>query len=110
MLVRVRADAELELVVVALELQRRRHLLVGQRPVAVRVVEIVAAVLQEDAERLAVALADHRGVDVAAADVGEAADVAEHLAKRVGPLPGDGERADAAGAGAADRPLVGIGR
>ena len=48
--------------------------------------------------------ADQRGIDVAAPDVGEAADVAEHLAEGVGPLPGHGERADAAGRNPADRP------
>src|SRR5439155_13807595 len=53
-------------------------------------------------------LADDAGVAVAAADVGEAADVAQHLAEQLGPLPGDGEGADAAGADAADRPAGGV--
>jgi hypothetical protein len=39
---------------------------------------------------------------VAAADVGEAADVAENFTESVGPLPRHGEGADAAGTGAAD--------
>ena len=47
---RVAAVAEVELVVVAGELQRGGHLLVRQRPVAVEVVEVVRAVLQEDAD------------------------------------------------------------
>src|SRR5436305_1611847 len=42
--------------------------------------------------------------DVAAAEVREAADVAEHRAEQVRPLPRDRERADAARANAADRP------
>ena len=105
----VAAVAVDELVVVVAELQGRVHLLVAERPVAVLVVEVVAAVLQEDADRLLVAaFADHAGIDVAAADVREAADVAEHLAEQVGPLPGDGERADAAAGDAADRVAVGI--
>src|SRR5262245_55188864 len=95
-LVRVGAVAELEAVVVAAELARRRHLLVRERPVPVLVVEVVRAVLQEDAHRPLRVLADQSRVDVAATDVREAADVADHLAKGVGPLPRDGERADAA--------------
>ena len=53
--------AEHELVVVLLVLQRRRHLLVGQRPVAVLVVQVARAVLQEDADRLLLGLADQAG-------------------------------------------------
>ena len=75
----------------------------GQLPC--RLSRSFAAVLQEDADRLALGLADQARVDVAAADVGEAADVAEStLRELVGPLPGDGEGADAARADAADGP------
>src|SRR4051794_27463116 len=41
-----------EPVVVPRELQGLGHLLVGQRPVAVGIVEVVGAILQEDADRL----------------------------------------------------------
>src|SRR3954470_9981559 len=75
-----------ELVVVLGKLQRRRHLLVGEEPVAERIVQIVRPVLQKYSDRLGrLSLADQRRVVMAAADVGEAADVAEHLAKCVGP-------------------------
>ena len=104
----VLAGAADELVVVVFEFQGRRHLLIGQPPVAELVVQIVAAVLKKDADRLVGRGADQRRIDVAAADVGEAADVAEHLAESVGPLPGDGERADAARGDAANRPALGV--
>src|SRR5262245_1418714 len=76
-----------EPVLVALVLQRRLHLEVGQRPAAVLVVEVALAGLEEGADRLPGGLADLARVDVAAADVREAADVAEHLAEQVRPLP-----------------------
>ena len=103
MLVRVRAVAEFETIVVTSELQRGRHLLVGERPVAELVVEIVRSVLEEHAQRAWSTLADECRVDVPAADIREAADMADDLAEDVRPLPRDGERADAAGAGARDR-------
>src|SRR5256885_7681755 len=56
--------------------------------------EVVLAVLEEDADRLGLRLADQPRVGVAAADVGEAADVAEHLAEQVRPLPRRREGAD----------------
>src|SRR6266852_5430392 len=80
-LVRVTAVAVLEAVVVAPELQRGRHLLVRERPVPELVVEVVRAVLEEDADRPDRSLPDERGVDVSAADVREAADVADDLAE-----------------------------
>lgn len=84
------------------------HLLVGEPPVAVGVIEVLSTVLEPDAKRPLVLLADEGGVDVAAADVGEATNMADDFAEKVGTLPGDGEGADAAGAGSADRSLVGI--
>ena len=100
------AVAEDELDVVLLELQGFGHLLVGQGPVAVLVVQVVVAVLQEDADRLGrIGLANHDGVGVAAGFQvlaglypGETADPGENLAELFGPLPGDGEGADAAAA------------
>src|SRR5262249_1555420 len=104
----VAAVAHHELVVVLHELQRRGHLLVRQRPVAVQVVEVVLAVLEEDADRLLLRLADHPRIDVAAADVRETADVAEDLAELVRPLPGRREGADAARTGSSDGPAGGV--
>jgi hypothetical protein len=54
-------------------------------------------------------LADHAGVTVAVADVGEAADVRHHFAEVIGPLPGDGERTNAAARDAANRVSRGVG-
>src|SRR5207248_3840303 len=104
----VALGAEVELVIVALELQRQGHLLVRQRPVAMFVVEVLRPRLQEDANRLLRRLANLAWVDVAAADIREAADMRQHLAEHLRPLPGHGERADAAAADPADRPAVGV--
>ena len=98
--------AELEFVIVTHELQRRGHLLVRQRPVAVQVVEVFGAVLQENANRFLFRFPNQRRVDIAAANVGEAADVTEHFAKFIGPLPRYGPRADAAGTDPANRAAV----
>ena len=73
-----------------------------------QVVEVVRAVLQEDADGLLLRLANERGVNVSTADVREAADVAEHLAEGVGPFPRHCPRADAAAAVAAYSTSIGI--
>lgn len=109
MLWAVPAVAVSELAVVALELQSRRHLLVGQRPVAPAHVQVRRATLQEHADGLLGGLADQRRVDMPAANIGEAANVTEHLAERVRPLPRHCERADSAGAHAAYAPPCCIG-
>src|SRR6266540_1950140 len=70
-LVGVAAVPELEPVVVAAELEGGRHLLVRERPVAEAVVQVVRSVLEENAYGPVRRLADQRGVDVAAADVGK---------------------------------------
>src|SRR5437899_153746 len=80
-LVVVAARASDELDVVLREPQRGVHLLVGQPPVPVLVVQVLLSVLQKHAQRLPRRLPDERRIDVAAPDVREAADVAEHLAK-----------------------------
>src|SRR5437867_9152794 len=102
MLVRVTTLAVFEAVVVTPELQRGRHLLVRERPVPELIVEVARAVLQEDADRPDRGLPDERRVDVSAADVREAADVADDLAELIGPLPRHRERGDASRAGAAN--------
>src|SRR5206468_9157085 len=65
-------------------------------------------VLQKDADRLVLRFANQTGIDVSAADVGEAADVAQDLAEEIGPLPGDRERANAPRANAADSSPGGV--
>src|SRR5690606_10716656 len=96
-------------------LQGGEHLLVGEEPVAVLVVQVVAPVLQENAQPTHRTLADQRGVEVATrhqcaclrrrlvADGDIAADEADHVAEGLRPVPGDGERGDRAAAGATDR-------
>src|SRR5215204_2479878 len=105
MTVAVEALAVLERVIVAGEGERLGHLLVGERPVAVLVVEVVGPVLEEDADWLARRLADERRIIVAAlaqrrptGDVDEAADPGEDFAELIGALPGDREGANTAAA------------
>ena len=78
---------------------------------AVKIVEIVGAVLKEDAERLGggFGFSNEAGVNVTAADVGEATDVADDFAKGVRAFPSDGEGSDAAGAVADGGAAGGIG-
>src|ERR1041385_5692199 len=68
----VGAGPVLEAEVVLLEPEGGLHLLVRQGPVPVLVVEVARAVLEEDPDGLGRRLPDQRGVDVPAADVGEA--------------------------------------
>lgn len=85
------------------------HLLVPKWPVAMNIVEIVASVLHENAERLFLAaFPDQRRIVVTSANIGKAANVAEDFAKLVGPLPGHCEGANTATADAANRPAIRI--
>lgn len=104
------AIAKNEAMIVAGELQGGSHLLIGQRPVAMEVVEIGGAILQEDAQRFGLLLGfpDQGGVDIAAADIRKTADVADDFAEFIRPLPGNGESADAAGGVSADGPAIGV--
>src|SRR5262249_31432047 len=96
------------LVVVLLEFEGRFHLQVAEIPVPGRIVEVVRAILEEHADRLLRRLADDAWIAVAAADVGETADVAEDLAEQVRPFPRHRERADAPGRGAANTAARGV--
>src|SRR5262245_51441146 len=105
------ALAEHERHVVTLLLPGRDHRPVLEVPVEPgvdRVSIVVHPVLDEDADRPAPRLADEFGIHVAALEVREAADEADHLAELIGPLPGDGEGADGPAAGAADGPSLRI--
>src|ERR1051325_3552439 len=97
----VETVAEDELVVVAGEREGFGERLVRERPVAVVVVQVVGAVLEEHANIALRRLADHGLVVMTAllevatiGDVREAADPAQHFVKLVRPLPGYGKRAD----------------
>ena len=95
---------------VAGNVKRLFHLLIGQPPIAVGEFQVVGAVLKEDADGLGLDLANQDGIDIAAAMRAEAAHVAEHAAEGVGTLPGRRKRADSAAAGAGDGPIVAVGR
>lgn len=98
----VAAIAAYEFVIIFAELEGVLHLKVCEPPVAEAVIEIAGSVLEEDSDVSLLFLPYESGVDVAAFDVGEAADVADDFMKKVGPFPGGGEGADATGAGTAD--------
>src|SRR5881394_4343218 len=104
-------------VIILRKLQRRRHLLVGQKPVAMRIVQVIGAILEEHANRLWRSFANQRRIYIATAaagyvwlecDAGKTADLAENFAKLIGPLPGDGKGADSPGARSADGVSFGI--
>ncbi|HXB72442.1 MAG TPA: hypothetical protein VNY05_29665 [Candidatus Acidoferrales bacterium] len=65
---------------------------------------------KENSQWLGLHFADEAGVDIAAAQVGEAADEAEDTAEGVGPLPGRGKGGDTARTGACNGAVVGVGR
>ena len=78
------------------------HLLIGHPPVAAIDIQVGAAVLKEDADRLGLILADQGRVDVAPAQADIRADRTEDPPERIGPLPRGRERADRAAAGTGD--------
>ena len=82
------------------------HLLVGEPPIAVGIIEVLATVLKPDAKGSLILLPNERRISVTSPNVGEAADVADDLAEEVGPLPGDGEGTDPSGTGSTDYALV----
>ena len=84
----VSAVSHFESIVVSGKLEGCRHLAIRQRPMPVQVIEVIDAILQEHANRLAFRLANQSWVNVAASNVGKAADVADDFAKRIGALPG----------------------
>src|SRR4051812_24064517 len=100
--------SQLELVIVTFELQRSRHLLIGQRPVAMKIVEVVLAILKEDSNRLFGRFADESGVIVPLSDVGKASDLTEDFMEQIGPFPRDRPRTDPAGTDPANGAPIGI--
>ena len=62
------ALAIFKFVIIFHKLERRGHLLIGERPVAVQVVEVVAAFLQENADRFFLGFANDAGDDIAATE------------------------------------------
>src|SRR5262245_51418870 len=91
----VGAVSKHKLMIVTHKPQRGSHGLVRQRPVSVQIIQIVGAILQKDTDGFALRLADQRGVIMAAANVCETANRRKHLPELIGPLPRDGERANA---------------
>ncbi len=87
---------------VARKPQSALHLLVRHPPVAAVDVLVRRAVLQEDADRLRLGLADQRRILVPAPQPDVSADRREDARERVRPLPRRRPRRDGAGARAAD--------
>jgi hypothetical protein len=58
------------------EFEGSRHGSVGEGPVAMKVIEIVATILEEDADGFLFGFANHTWVNIAPADIGEAANMA----------------------------------
>src|SRR5262245_55469766 len=92
----VSAFAEDVFVVVILIFERRNEIEVPNHPIPAwtPTAVVVRAVLHKDTNRFPIVCADDIWVFVSAADVGEAADVADNFAELVGPIPSDCPRAD----------------
>ena len=67
---------------------------------------VVQAILEKDADGLALALTDEVGINVPAADVREAADGADDFAELIRPLPRNGKRANGSRTCPADGAVV----
>lgn len=108
MLAAVSPFTVLETDFIAFESQRGGHLLVGEWPVSMFIIEVAASRLKEDFDRLAVGFANEGFAVVTASDVGEAADMTEDSAEGIRAFPGDGPGANASRADPADTSLIGI--
>ena len=100
------AFVEHELMIVFREGQRVGHHLIGENPVAVDVIEVVLAVLEEDAKRFGWRFAQEKRIVVAATDVREAADMAEDFAEEIRSFPCRRKGAYPAAADPADGALL----
>ena len=69
-----------KVMVVFHECQCCSHLPVTQRPIAVQIIQIVTAFLQEHADRFLFRFSNKRRINVTAADIGKTTNVADHLA------------------------------
>ena len=84
--------------VVSGEFQGGEHFLVRQEPVAGVDVQIVGAILEENADGFRLGLADQSRIVIAAAQADKSADAAEDAAEGIGPFPGGGKGTDGAAA------------
>ena len=86
-----------ESVIIASELEGSLHLLVGEPPVSVFIVEVVFTSLQQDSQRTFFSFSDKCFIVVPATNVGKAANVTDDFAEPFGVLPCCCKRADASG-------------
>src|SRR4051812_11903510 len=98
----VPAISQFKLVVVVFELKRGSHLPIRERPIAVKIIEIIFSVLEENAKRLLLRFSNQGRVNVATTNVGEAADMAQDLVEQVRSFPCDDPGANSAGTDATD--------
>lgn len=89
------------------ESQGRVHLLIGQGPVTVLIVQVMTTTLQKNTQRLGLRFADQGRVVMSAPNVDEAAHVTQHFLKLVRSFPGDRECADTTTADASNSALLG---
>src|SRR5579872_1339899 len=99
-----------ELTFIPGKFQRRSNFLISQKPVTCVEVEVVASILEENAKRQWLHLADQCGINVPAAQVCETPDEAKNTPKRIRPVEGNRECGNSARARTANRAVIGIGR
>ena len=97
------AFGPIEAGVIAHVFDRRCHLLIGPWPASECIVNVATGIRHIDTDRLWFRLAKQRGIDVAASEIGKAADARIHALEKVGSFPRRRKRTDSSGAGTADR-------
>ena len=83
-------------------------MLIGEWPITVSIIQIICAVLQENADRFSRGFANQRFAGMATANVGEATDMADDFAEDVRFFPGRRESTNAARADAANSSVAWI--
>lgn len=96
-------------VFVAGEFESALHRLVGHPPIAAVDVEVIFAILEEDAEGLGFGFADEGGVVISSAEADVGSDHGVNAAEVVRPFPGGGEGGDGTGGSAAEGAVIGVG-
>src|SRR5947207_8307581 len=108
MLAVMAAIAPVMINVVAGEFEGGKHLLISEKPVAAVNIQIVAAVLQENADGLRLGFADQGRIVVAAAQADISPDAGEDAPESIRPLPGCGKGANTTATRTGNRAVVAV--
>src|SRR4051812_28935333 len=93
----VGSSARDKLIIVAFEFKSRFHLEIRKPPITIGIVQILIPILQENANVLLSAFADHRRVAITTTDIRIAADVTQYFVEILRMRPGRSECTDRSG-------------